>query len=296
MQLAAGQRGLQQIARIHRAFGFACANQRMHLINEENDMAFAGLHFIKHTFEALFKLAAIFGARDQTAHVERHQRAVLERVRHVTVDDALGEAFGNRRLADAGFTDEDRVVLGATREDLDCAADFFIAANHRVQLAFPRGCRQVTRELLERIITVFGRRRVGGFALAQLVDGSVQRFGLEPCLGERLSGLGRAGEREGQQQPLYGDIAVPRLGRDLFGLIEHADQIIVEPRRLVRAGAGDGGNLGQRRIGFAHGGSGIAARGLDQPRAHAFIVFEQRFQQMLRRNPLMVHPDRDGLR
>ena len=45
-----------------------------------------------------------------------------------------------------------------------------------------------------------------------------------------------------------------------------------------------------------HGGSGIAARGLDQPGAHAFIVFEQRFQQMLRRNPLMVHPDRDRLR
>ena len=70
VQLAACKGGLQQIARVHRAFGFARPNQCVHFIDEQNDMAFARLHFIEHTFEAFFKLSAIFGARNQTAHVE----------------------------------------------------------------------------------------------------------------------------------------------------------------------------------------------------------------------------------
>ena len=65
---------------------------------------------------------------------------------------------------------------------------------------------------------------------------------------------------------------------------------------MVGARAGDGGNLGQRGVCFAHGRGRIAVRGFDQPGAHAFIVFEQRLQQMLRRDPLMVDPDRNGMR
>ena len=43
----------------------------------------------------------------------------------VAVDDALGEALDDGRLADAGLAEEHRVVLGAAREDLDDALDLF---------------------------------------------------------------------------------------------------------------------------------------------------------------------------
>jgi hypothetical protein len=36
------------------------------------------LNLVEHAFQALLELAAIFGARDQAAHVERHQGAVLQ--------------------------------------------------------------------------------------------------------------------------------------------------------------------------------------------------------------------------
>jgi hypothetical protein len=80
----------------------------------------------------------ILRAGNQRAHVERHQLLVAQAFRHVAVDDAQGKAFGDGRLADAGLTDQNRVVLGAPRQHLDRAADFFVAADHRVELALAR--------------------------------------------------------------------------------------------------------------------------------------------------------------
>ena len=42
MQLAARERGLQQVGGIHRAFGFAGADQRVHLVDEQDDFAGGG--------------------------------------------------------------------------------------------------------------------------------------------------------------------------------------------------------------------------------------------------------------
>ena len=41
VQFAARQRRLQQVGRIHRAFGLAGADERVHLVDEEDDLAFA---------------------------------------------------------------------------------------------------------------------------------------------------------------------------------------------------------------------------------------------------------------
>ena len=119
VQLAAGQRGLQQIAGVHGAFGLAGADDGVQLVDEENDPPALGLDLGEHGFEALLELAAILGAGDQRAHVERQQLLVLEALGHVALDDALGEAFGDRRLADARLADQHRIVLGAPGEHLD---------------------------------------------------------------------------------------------------------------------------------------------------------------------------------
>ena len=92
-------------------------------------------NFLQHGLQPLFELAAIFRARDQRAHVERQQLLVLQAFRHVAVDDAQRQALRDRRLADAGLADQHRIVLGAARQHLDGAADFFVAADDRVELA-----------------------------------------------------------------------------------------------------------------------------------------------------------------
>src|SRR5690606_14761055 len=52
--------------------------------------------------------------------------------------DALGQPFGDRRLADAGVADIERVVLGAAAQNLDRAVDLAFAADQRVDLAGAR--------------------------------------------------------------------------------------------------------------------------------------------------------------
>ncbi len=141
-----------------------------------------------------------------------------------------------------------------------------------------------------------GARAVGGAAPAQVADRLVQRVRLQTCRRQRFAGRRGRRQHEREQQPLDGDEAIARLGGNLFGGVEHTHTVIVEAGLRLRAGAGDGGDLRQNRIGFGHGARRIAARGLDQPRCHALIILQQRLQNMFGGNPLMVHPDRNGKR
>src|SRR5690606_2819936 len=63
---------------------------------------------------------------------------IAQYLRHIAVDDALGKALSDRRLADARITHIERVVLGAAAENLDRAVDFAFAADQRVNLARAR--------------------------------------------------------------------------------------------------------------------------------------------------------------
>ena len=247
MQLAARQRRLEQVRGIHRAVGLAGADQRVHLVDEQDDAAVRRRHLLQHGLEPLLELAAIFRAGDQRAHVEREQLLVLQALRHVAVDDAQRQALDDGGLADAGLADQHRIVLGAARQHLDGAADFLVAADHRIELAVARGLGEVAGVFLQRVIGVLGRARVGGAALAQRLDRGVEVLRRDAGAREDLAGLAVLLERERQQQPLDGDVAVAGLLRDLLRLIEHAR----ERRReidLAGAAARHLRQLGERRL------------------------------------------------
>ncbi len=167
VQLAARQRRLQQVGRIHRAVGLAGADQRMHLVDEEDEVALARGDFLQHGLQPLLELAAIFRARDQRAEVERQQLLVLQALRHVAIDDAQRQALDDGGLADAGLADQHGIVLGSPRQHLNGAADLLVAADHRVELAVTRSLGQVAGIFLQRVIGVLGRGAVGGATLAQ---------------------------------------------------------------------------------------------------------------------------------
>ena len=296
MEFTARKRRLQQVGGIHRAFGRARADKRVHLVNEKNDFAICALHLVEHAFEAFFKFAAILCARNQRTHVEREESAVLDPVRHIAIRDAQGEPFGNGGLADPGLTDQYRVVLGAPRQDLDGAADFFVAANDWIDLAVTGPLGEVGRKFLERVIAIFGARGIGSPAAAQLVDRRVERFGFHPGIVERIARWRTLGHNERQEQALNRDIAIAGLGRDLLGRIEDADRVIGELRRLLGATAGHLWNLGQGFINLADRRFGAAARTRDQAGRHPLFVLEQGLGQMLGTNLLVVQANCDRLR
>jgi hypothetical protein len=67
--------------------------------------------------------------------IEGQNSLAAQGLRHLVVDDPLGEALHDGCLADAGVTDEGRVVLGPPGEDLDGGLDLLGAPDYGVELA-----------------------------------------------------------------------------------------------------------------------------------------------------------------
>ena len=149
LQLTARERGLQHVARVDRAFGRARADERVQLVDEQDDVLVLG-DLVHDRLEPLLELAAVLRAGDDRRHVERQDAVVAQRLRALAVRDELRQPFDDRRLADAGLADEHRVVLLAAREHLHHALDLLGATDRRVELPLGGELRQVAAEVVER--------------------------------------------------------------------------------------------------------------------------------------------------
>jgi len=89
MQFAARQGGLQHIARIHRAFGFAGADHGVQFIDKQNHLAFLFGKIIQHAFQAFLEFTAEFGAGDQGSSEQRKKAVALNTVSHFALNDAI---------------------------------------------------------------------------------------------------------------------------------------------------------------------------------------------------------------
>ena len=70
LELAARERRLQDRGRIDRAFGSACTDEIVELVDEQDDVA--ALHDLLHDLlQALLELTAVLGAGDERCEVER---------------------------------------------------------------------------------------------------------------------------------------------------------------------------------------------------------------------------------
>src|SRR5580693_3518042 len=155
-QLAASKRRLKHVGSVHRTLGRARANQRMQLVDEQDDLPRGIFNFFQHGLQAILKLAAVFCARQHGAQIQSHYTLVLQPFGYVAGNDALCQTFHNGGLAHAGLSDQHRIVLGTPGEDLNHAADLFVAADYGIQLAATSLLGQVTGIALERLILFLG--------------------------------------------------------------------------------------------------------------------------------------------
>ena len=100
-------------------------------------------------------------------------------IRHVLVEQARGQAFGERGLAHARVADEHRIVLAAAAEDFHRALELLGPANQRIELAGPGARRQVGG--------VGGQRIARGRAPAFSAAGLGVRRRTRPCRGRQAS-------------------------------------------------------------------------------------------------------------
>ena len=146
----AREHGLEHGARVDGALGRTGTDDGVHLVNKQDDVVSLG-GLLDHVLEALLKLTAILGARNEARQVERPDVLVHEVLGHVAGSDLLRQALDDGRLAHAGIAQDKRVVLGAARKDLHHTLDFLFATNYRVELAIARLLREVGGELLKRV-------------------------------------------------------------------------------------------------------------------------------------------------
>ncbi len=252
-----------------------------------------GLDLLQHGLQPFLELAAILRAGDHRAEIERQELLALQRLGHVAVDDAQREAVDDGGLADAGLADQHGIVLGAARQHLDGAADFLVAPDHRIELSVARERGHVAGVFLQRVEVGFGVRAGDLAALADVVDRLLQRLrigaGIAQCARRR-----RVGRGDRHQQPVLRDVFVAGLGRGLLRGVQQPHQV-GRDLRLAGAGTLHLGLARQLRLDRAERRLRIAARGLDQAGGSAFLVVQQRLQQMLRRDLLVELADRDGL-
>ncbi len=280
-QLAASQRRLQHVGGVNRAFGRARAHQGVQLVDEQDDLALRVFDLFQNRLQAVFKFAAKLRARQHRAQIERDHALVLQRFGHVAGNDALRQAFDDRGLADAGFADQHRIVLGAAGEHLHHAADFFVAADDRIELAAPRLFGQVAGVALQRLVLGFGIL-VGDFLRSahrgqRLQDGVVGGALPRQNLLRRIA----LQVRDGQQQVLGGNVLVLEIGRFLEGALQKFVGRLGE-RGLRGSAAGDFGQALDLAVSLAQHGLRTNADLLQHGQNDAFFVLEQRRQQVQR--------------
>ena len=237
VQLAAGEHGLEQVARVHGALGLARADDGVQLVDEQDDPPLGRPDLVEHGLEPLLKLAAELRPRHQRAHVQREELAVLQVVGHVAAHDAQRQPLCDGRLAHARLADEAGVVLRLAREDADDVADLVVAADDRVELLAARQFHQVLPVLFEHVV---GALRVVGLharAAAHALQLCKERlfrhaegFKQPPHLRARLF-------QQAEEQVLDGDVLVVHLRGALLRGGERRVQLAREVDVLRRRAA-----------------------------------------------------------
>ena len=150
VQTAAGKQ--PTIADLARAF--ASADHGVDFIDEENDLAGSLLNLFQHAFKALFELTAEAGTRQQAGDFQTNEPLIPQRRRYVALNDALRQSLDDSGFTNARLADQHGVILSAPAKDLHSAANFFIPADHWVELAITRQSGEVGAELLEGFLVV----------------------------------------------------------------------------------------------------------------------------------------------
>ena len=233
VELASGQHGLQHVSGIHRPVGLARADDQMQLVNKQDNPAFRLPHFLQHGFQTLFKFPPVLRAGYQRSHVQRENVLVLEIVRHIAFYDTLGESFHSRRLADAGLTDEHRVILGFSRQDQYGLPDLIIPSDHRIQLLLLSFLYQVLAVLAQCVVSNFRIIR-HDFLVAPDLRKRLQKsiLGDSILLKKFLHAAVRVFQ-DGQEQVLDGRVFITHRP----GFIRSLQEYLVEVRSDIRPGS-----------------------------------------------------------
>ena len=198
-QLATRQGRLKDVCSVHSAFALAGPDERVYLIDKEDDTPIGLDHLVDDALQSLLELALVLSAGYQRTHVEREQLFLAQVLRHVATQDSMSQSLDNSGFTGARLADEDRIVLRAARKDLQHATYLVVTPYDRVELACARFLYQVARVFREALVSLLARLRLHLLSTAQLTDGSCQFFLRDACILQYLGGSAVAAHESEQQ-------------------------------------------------------------------------------------------------
>ncbi|MNZ22709.1 hypothetical protein D3C78_398080 [compost metagenome] len=148
-QFAAGQGGFEQVGGIGTAGLVTCADERVGLVDEQQDRRGRLLHSIYDILQALLELAFYAGTGLQQAEIQCAHADLLEAVRYIAASNPQCQPFDKSGFTDPWLTNQDRVVLAPATEDVDDLADFIVPAEDGVDPTRPGFGGDVLGELVE---------------------------------------------------------------------------------------------------------------------------------------------------
>ena len=148
LQLAARERRLEHVRGVERARGAARADDRVQLVDEEDDVL-GLLELVHHGLHALLELAAVLRAGDKGRQIERHDALAVQDAGDLLLDDPHRQSFGDGGLAHARLADQHGIVLLPAAQDLGDALDLLFAADDRVEFVLRGELRQIVAEVVQ---------------------------------------------------------------------------------------------------------------------------------------------------
>ena len=129
----------------------------MDLVDEEDDATLGLRHLVDDRLQTLLELTLILRTSDQRTHIERVELLVLQVLRHVATNDTACQSFDDGGLTRTRLTNQNRVVLRTTRQDLQHATNLVVTSDDRVELTLTSQVDQILGILLQRLVVVVGR-------------------------------------------------------------------------------------------------------------------------------------------
>ena len=293
LDLPARKGRLQDVGSVDAAFRRTCADDRVQFVDEQDGAAVL-TQFCDGIRDALFKLAAVFRAREHRAKVERHDPLVLQQFRDPARGDALCKPFNDRAFAHARVADERGVVFRAAAEDLDHALDLRLPADDGVELTIARSARQVAAELVEhrRSLPCVGRFAGSLSGRTPAGEHGLQALHIRAKILQNAHGNGIPLPQDGKQDMLCADI--PHFEGLCFIKAQFKD--LLRARRIAEAvgevivAAADEcvRPLRDGLLGHAEGGK--------RPVGSAFSLPDQAEEKMLAADIVVPHCPRSFLR
>ena len=294
VELASRQLGLEEVPRVHAALGAARAYDVVEFVDEEQNPPLALLHLVQDGLQPLLKFSPVLGPGDKGTHIQGKNRLILQPLRHVAVEDPLGQPLHHGGLAHAGLADKDGVVFGLPVQNLDGMPDLRVPADHRVQLALPGHLHQVAAVLGQGFIALLGILAGDPLAAPDLGEGLENLLPVDAVLPEDPR-AGRTGLlHQSQIQMLHRHILV----LELLGNPLSRRQKLRKPAagvQLVRSAAGHLGEPVDLPLDLSGQPLHVQAHVGQQPGHQPLPLAQQRQMQVFALQLLLAVLDGDGL-